>query len=258
MAERDWVRLEDLPPGALFETRDGRLWACEIPGSRGRERLALSLADGMSHWLTADAETRELLPDEAPAAHLRRLLEEVRGRALRPPPTGGTTWGGANLVQVAADEMPQGNVEAAMLEALQSLQNGGVTVAPHSATYTPAPDTALDRLLTRLLAWCGLCDQERALLRRLAQEPADRLTGLALADWWEEAGRLAEADALRDASGRWTETPRAAELSRLRAENDRFRAALTQLAAYEERPEVTPSFDSPWAARLARQALEGK
>lgn len=42
----------------------------------------------------------------------------------------------------------------------------------------------------------------------------------------------------------------------LRAELDRLRAALNEIASWNEGPEVSSSFDEPHAAKVAREALK--
>lgn len=56
----------------------------------------------------------------------------------------------------------------------------------------------------------------------------------------------------------WAGARLAARVEALQAERDRYRAALEGLACYREGPEVTSSFDEPYAARVARAALEVK
>ena len=46
-----------------------------------------------------------------------------------------------------------------------------------------------------------------------------------------------------------------AELLAVRAERDRYKAALNEIASWGEGPEVTGSFDSPDTAKIAREAL---
>lgn len=46
-------------------------------------------------------------------------------------------------------------------------------------------------------------------------------------------------------------------LPRLLEERDRLRGALIQIASYHQGPVVTPEFDEPCAASVAREALEG-
>lgn len=41
-------------------------------------------------------------------------------------------------------------------------------------------------------------------------------------------------------------------------ENIRLRQALTQIACWNDGPQVTPTFDSPWTAQVARDALKGE
>ncbi len=153
-----WVQLGQLPPGALFETEDGRKGAKTTWGHDTGNPIRgwVDFADG---GLCYDGHTMRVRPLPPPGEAPSPLTEEERELAVR-------------------------ELEQIMLDArLVGLHVGG------------SPAFAL---LERLLWLLGLTPDERGLVRALAERPTDTTAIAALSDLLKEKGCEAEGEALAE------------------------------------------------------------
>lgn len=132
----------------------------------------------------------------AALAEVKALCGELR--AVLVPPTVAMSvepFGDSEAARQAAQD-----VARSFVRQMATGQAGQVVALPDSPQWQvewDAPGNRVLAALERLLELCGLCPEERAFVRALAERPGDRVSAEVFADWLEEQRRPEEAESLR-------------------------------------------------------------